>query len=81
MPIVSVAETDLRLSELLDLVERGQDVVVTRAERLAARVTRLEPRTERKPIDFARIDALRESMPYQEKPSVEIIREMRDERY
>jgi prevent-host-death family protein len=79
VPTVNVAETELQMSELLDMVERGQDVVITRAGRPAARVTRLEPMAERKPIDFARIDALRESTPMQAEPAGKFMRRVRDE--
>lgn len=33
------------------------------------------------PIDWDEIDRIRESMPFQEVPSVELIRQMRDEKY
>jgi prevent-host-death family protein len=79
MADVSVAEVKAHLSEVLDRVERGEEVVITRRGTPVARLSRIE--RPRKPLDLAALDSFRASMPFQEKPSVEIIREMRDERY
>lgn len=79
MSTVTVAEAKAKLSELLDSVERGEEVVITRRGKPIARVSPLPP--ARQPIDFDAIATLRESMPFQEVPSVDIIRQMRDEKY
>lgn len=79
MTTVSVAEAKTRLSTLLDRVERGEEVVITRRGKPVARVSRLE--SPREPIDFARLDAFRNSLPMQAEASVDLIRRMRDERY
>ncbi len=79
MTEVSVAEAKAHLSALLDRVERGEEVVITRRGKPVAKVSSVVP--ARKPFDLAALDAFRATMPFQEKPSVEIIREMRDERY
>ncbi len=79
MTTYTVAEAKAHLSELLDRVERGEEVVISRRGRAVARVSQVRPPKE--PIDWAAIDALRESIPFQEVPSVDIIRRMRDEKY
>lgn len=79
MSSVTVAEAKARLSEVLDRVERGEDVVITRRGRPVARMCRVEG--PRKPLDLGALEAFRKAMPFQERPSVDVIREMRDERY
>ena len=60
-------------------LERGEEIVITRRGKRMAQVSahQLPPQ----PIDWARIDAVRESMPFQEVSSVELIRRMRDDKY
>jgi prevent-host-death family protein len=79
MTEVSVAEAKAHLSALLDRVERGEEVVITRRGKAVAKVSGMERKLE--PIDWEEIDRVRESMPFQEVPSVDIIRRMRDEKY
>ncbi len=79
MTTYTVAEAKAHLSELLDRVERGEEVIISRREKAVARVSQVRPPKE--PIDWAAIDALRESIPFQEVPSVDVIRQMRDEKY
>ncbi|MGK3647625.1 type II toxin-antitoxin system Phd/YefM family antitoxin [Pseudarthrobacter enclensis] len=43
----NVQEAKTRLSELLNLVERGEDVVIAKAGRPVARLVRIEPPTRR----------------------------------
>jgi prevent-host-death family protein len=75
---VNLTQAKAGLSELLDKVEQGEEVVITRHGRDVARVSPVAIRPK-KPIDWARIDALRESLPPWSEPSVNIIRKMRDE--
>jgi antitoxin (DNA-binding transcriptional repressor) of toxin-antitoxin stability system len=79
MSTVSVAEAKAHMSAVLDRVARGEEVVITRRGKPVARLSRMEG--PKKPLDLAALEAFRATMPFQEKPSVEIIREMRDERY
>lgn len=79
MSTVTVAEAKAHLSKVLKRVERGEEVVITRRGKPVARLSQVQP--SKKPIDFEAIAALRESMPFQEVPSVDIIRQMRDEKY
>lgn len=75
---VSVAEAKSHLSEILDRVEAGEEVVITRRGKAVAR---LKP--ERRPTsiapDFDKLRAFRESMPMASIPASELIRQMRDE--
>ena len=79
MTEVSVAEAKAHLSALLDRVERGEEVVITRRGKPVAKVSGVARKLE--PIDLAALDAFRATMPFQDRPSVAIIREMRDARY
>jgi prevent-host-death family protein len=77
MLTVSLAEAKTRLSELLDKVEAGEEVIVTRHGRPVAQI-RPAP-TAKKPLDFDKLAAIRAKTPPLSKPSVELLREMRDE--
>lgn len=79
MTTVSVAEAKAQLSELLNRVERGEEVVITRRGKPVARISPTE--RPRQPIDWDEIDRIRAMLPMQEKSTAEIIREMRDEGY
>jgi prevent-host-death family protein len=76
---VSVAEAKAHLSEILDRIETGQDVLITRRGEPVARLSGVDK--PRKPIDFARLDALRSRLPFDRKGSAGLIRRMRDEGY
>jgi prevent-host-death family protein len=79
MSEISVAQAKARLSEILNRVEAGETVTITRRGKAIARLSGIE--TPKKPIDFERLRKFRESMPPLERSSAEIIREMRDEGY
>ena len=79
MSEVSVAQAKAHLSEILDRVEAGETVVITRRGRPIASLSGVP--APRKPIDFEGLKKFRESMPQLERPSAEIIRQMRDESY
>ena len=77
MTEVSLAEAKAHLSELLDRVERGEEVVITRRGKPAARVSRMAEPLQ--PIDFAAIRALRDSTPLQAEGAGDFMRRIRDE--
>jgi prevent-host-death family protein len=62
MSAVMLADAKARLSELVDRVEAGETVDITRRGKLVARLCPVEK--PKPPIDWAAIDALRESLPY-----------------
>jgi len=77
MSTINVAEAKTRLSELLDRVEAGEEVVITRRGRAIARLTSVEP--AREPL-VSLVD-LRSSLPKVTKRSADLVRELRDEGY
>lgn len=77
MEEIGVAQAKAHLSELLDRVEAGETVTITRHGRAVARLSRIE--TPKRPIDFEALRKFRESLPPLERSSAELIREMRDE--
>ena len=79
MHTVSVAEAKAHLSELLNQVEAGEEIVITRRGQPVARIKSVEKSVQ--PIDFEEMDRLRASLPVSTVSSAELIRQMRDEGY
>lgn len=79
MDSYSLADAKARLSELVARAEAGETVEITRRGKPVARVVP----TERKPekVDVDRLRRLTDSLPWQDKSAVELIREMRDSGY
>lgn len=75
MSTVTLAEAKTHLSQLLDQVEAGDEVVITRRGKPVARISGL-PRPARPLRSLA---AFRAQLPRTQRPSVELIGEMRDE--
>lgn len=73
---VSVAEAKAHLSEILDRVEAGEEVVITRRGRAIARL-RAEASSKRKPLPS--LAEFRAQMAVAKIPAGEFIRKMRDE--
>ena len=77
MVTVNLAQAKARLSELLDKVEAGQDVVITRRGKAVAHLSAaVRPR---KPIPLQELKGFRAAMPRLCRPSAELLREARDE--
>jgi prevent-host-death family protein len=80
MITVNLAHAKAHLSELIDRVESGEAVVITRRGRPVARIGPIG--SSKQPIDFKSLEEFRKTMPPLPKSSAELIREMRDdERY
>ncbi len=79
MITVELAHAEAHLSELLDKVESGEEVIITRNGEPVAQIRWAAPPKE--PIDFEALAALRESLPSWQNSSAEMLREMRDEGY
>lgn len=79
MHTVSVAEAKAHLSELLNQVEAGEEVVITRRGRPVARIKCFDKPLE--PLDFVEMDRIRASLSPSQISSAELIRQMRDEGY
>jgi antitoxin (DNA-binding transcriptional repressor) of toxin-antitoxin stability system len=75
MVTVNLAQAKARLSELLDKVEAGEAVVITRHGRPVANLSRVTaPRQPLKPLA-----SFRARMPRLRRPSAALLREARDE--
>jgi len=79
MKSYSLADAKARLSELIDKVEAGESIEITRRGKLAARL--VPPEKPPKPVDWDALERLRASLPVQNKSAAELIREMRDSGY
>jgi prevent-host-death family protein len=75
MLTVTLVEAKTRLSQLLDRVEAGEEVLITRHGRPAARLAAVSP--PKQPVPD--LSAFRAKMPRLRKPSHLLIRDMRDE--
>lgn len=73
---VSVAEAKAHLSELLDAVEKGEHVEITRRGKPIADIVPKEP--ERPPIDLAWLRSVAAELPTSDLNAAELVREMRD---
>ena len=77
MVTVNLAQAKARLSELLDQVEAGEEIVITRHGRPVAH---LAPAVApKKPVDLEGLAKFRASLPPIGQSSVELLRHMRDE--
>jgi prevent-host-death family protein len=79
MVTVNLAQAKAHLSELLDKVEAGEEVFVTRYGRPVARI--LAATSPKQPIPLEELAAFRATMPQMLRSSAEILRELRDEGY
>ncbi len=77
MVTVNVAQAKAHLSELLDKVEAGEEVVITRHGRAVAHLHSASRRKH--PLMLDDLAAFRATMPSLRRPSIELLREMRDE--
>jgi antitoxin (DNA-binding transcriptional repressor) of toxin-antitoxin stability system len=77
MLTVNLAHAKAHLSELLDKVEAGEDVVITRHGRPVAHIRHAVP--PKKPLDLEALAAFRATLPPQRRSSAELLRKMRDE--
>ncbi len=77
MDTVNLAQAKARLSELLDKVEAGQEVVITRRGKAVAHLSpAIGPK---KPLPLGELADFRASMPPLRRPSADLLREARDE--
>lgn len=77
MVTVNLAQAKARLSELLDRVEAGQEVVITRRGKAVAHLSAVFG--PRKPLPFGELAGFRASMPRLRRPVAELLREVREE--
>lgn len=79
METLSLAQAKARLSEVLDWVEAGEEVVITRRGRAVARIESVSKPLQ--PIAFGELAAVRAKLPQATTSSVELIRQLRNEGY
>ena len=78
MVTVNLVQAKARLSELLDQVEAGQEVVITRRGKAVAHLSAaVRPR---KPLPLSDLAGFGAAMPQLRRPAAELLREVRDER-
>jgi len=76
MDAINLADAKAHLSELVDRVEAGHSIDITRRGKPVARLTAV-PRP-RKPIDAALLQSLTAAMPPQSQSAADLVRSMRD---
>lgn len=76
MTTVSLADAKAHLSELIDRVEAGDTIEITRRGKTVARLTGAEKPP--KPIDFTALRTLTDSMSLQQESAGDFVRAMRD---
>lgn len=76
MKIVNLADAKSHLSELVDRVEAGDSINITRRGKPVAQLSKV--RRQAKPIDAGILKALTDTMPHQTQSAGELVREMRD---
>ncbi len=74
---VNLAEAKARLSELLDKVETGEEVIITRRGREIARIRGVA--VQKKPVPVDELEAFRATMPRMRTSSAKLLRQLRDE--
>ena len=79
MVTVNLAQAKARLSELLDKVEAGHEVVITRRGKAVAHLSAaIRPK---KPLPLRELARFRADMPRLRHPAAELLREVREERF
>ena len=74
---VNLAQAKAHLSELLDKVETGEEVIITRRGKPVAHIRQAV--SSKKPLPLAKLAAFRTHMPRWRKSSATLLREMRDD--
>ena len=78
METVDSEQAKARLDQLLDMVEAGKEVVIAREGKPVAQLSPAA-RSGKKPFPFRELAEFRASIPRLKRPSVEVLRELRDE--
>jgi prevent-host-death family protein len=77
MVTVNLAQAKAQLSTLLNRVERGEEIVITRHGKPVAHLSAVNQ--PKKPLDLKALAEFRATMPRWRKSSAVLLREMRDE--
>jgi prevent-host-death family protein len=76
MDTINLADAKANLSQLVDRVEAGDTIEITRRGKPAARLVAASK--PKKPINLAELEAHTKSMPYQNESTAQFARNMRD---
>jgi prevent-host-death family protein len=76
MGAINLVDAKAHLSELVDRVQAGDSIDITRRGKPVARLTAVAK--ARKPIDAARLRSLTAGMPAQAESAADLVRSMRD---
>jgi prevent-host-death family protein len=76
MSAVNLADAQAHLNELVDRVEAGESIDITRRGKPVARLIAVT--ASRKPIDAALLRALTSTLPPQTQSAADLVRTMRD---
>ena len=76
MSAISLADAKAHLSELVDRVEAGDSIDITRRGKRVARLTAIA--SPRKPIDLAALQSLTAKTPTASQAASDLVRSMRD---
>ena len=76
MKAINLADAKAHLSELVDRVEAGESIDITRRGKPVARLTAVAG--PRKPIDRTMLQALTAALPPQAQDAADLVRSMRD---
>ncbi|MDM8352942.1 type II toxin-antitoxin system Phd/YefM family antitoxin [Brevundimonas diminuta] len=76
MDAINLADAKAHLSELVDRVEAGDSIDITRRGKPVARLTAVA--RPRQPIDAALLQSLTAAMPPQSQSAADLVRSMRD---
>lgn len=79
MDRINLSDAKAHLSELIDRVERGEEIEIIRRGKLVARIS--PPERPKRGIDVEALRALTATMPFQPESAPDMIRRMRDEGY
>lgn len=79
MERINLADAKARLSEIVDRVEAGESIEITRRGKPVAVLTPATP--QKKPVDVAALRLAASKTPYQHETAADTIRKMRDEGY
>lgn len=77
MDAVNLADAKAHLSELVDRVEAGDSIEITRRGKRVARLTAVA--SPRKAINLAALQALTRALPGQPQAAADLVRSMRDD--
>jgi prevent-host-death family protein len=76
---INLADAKTRLSELVDRVQAGESIEITRRGKPVARLIAIT--VPRKPVDVAALRALTDTMTPSAQSAADLIRAMRDDGY